>query len=348
LNKQPGIHSFCEIVEQSYAWAATLAGAEAQADGLRGWLRQPYTEAVFTGCGSTHYLSLSAAAIWQTLTGNPARALPASELWLFPGLSQPRPPSLLVAISRSGATTETLRAVDMYRRLVGDDVLAVTCYPDRPLVAKAKQALIAQGAEEKSIAQTRSFTSMLLLTQFAAALASGRDDFLNQLSRLPSLGSRLVSTYHGLAQQLGQDPQIERFVFLGSGPNYGLACEAMLKMKEMSCCSSEAFHFMEFRHGPKSVVGPEMLIVGLMCDAAREHEIAVLAEMKDLGARVLAVDDSADGLPADYVVALHSNLSDVARGPLMLPVLQLMAYYRALNNGLDPDRPLNLEAVVEL
>jgi len=353
MNLQPGTHTYREITGQADAWAATLAAAEAQADDLRSWLDQLWAQVVFTGCGSTHYLSLSAAATWQALTGHPARALPASELWLFPDLSLPRSPSLLVAISRSGETTETLRAVDVYRQLVGDDVLAVTCYPNCSLTTAATRVLVTRHAEEESVAQTRSFTSMLLLTQFAAALASGQDDFLDQLRALPSLGRRMLGTYEELAQRLGQDTDIGRFVFLGSGAYYGLACEAMLKMKEMSLSPSEAFHFLEFRHGPKSVVGPDMLIVGLVSEAAREREAAVLGEMRDLGARVLAIASpsdgaSADGLPADDVVALKSNVSDLARGSLMLPIPQLMAYYRAMSRGLNPDRPTNLEAVVRL
>jgi glucosamine--fructose-6-phosphate aminotransferase (isomerizing) len=348
MDVKPGTYTYGEILSQSDIWAATLAAAEAQADELRSWLARPRPEVIFTGCGSTYYLSLSAAAIWQILTGNLARALPASELWLFPESSLPRPPSLLVAVSRSAETTETLRAVDMYRQRGGSDVLAVTCYADQPLTAVATRTLVAHEAKEESVAQTRSFTSMLLLTQFVAALASRHTDLLDQLWSLPALAGRVIASFENLARRLGQTPSLARFVFLGSGPNYGLACEAMLKMKEMSLSASEAFHFLEFRHGPKSTVGPDMLVVGLVSETARAQETAVLAEMRRLGAHVLAVAESVDALPADEVVALNSHLSDAARAPLVLPILQLMAYYRARSKGLNPDRPTHLEAVVKL
>ena len=147
MNLQPGSHTYREIIGQSDAWSATLAAAEAQADDLRAWLDQPWAEVIFTGCGSTYYLSLSAAAIWQALTGNQARAVPASELWLYSASFLPQPPALLVAVSRSGETTETLRAVDVYRRLVGDDILAVTCCPGCSLTAQATRVLVARHAE---------------------------------------------------------------------------------------------------------------------------------------------------------------------------------------------------------
>jgi glucosamine--fructose-6-phosphate aminotransferase (isomerizing) len=147
-------------------------------------------------------------------------------------------------------------------------------------------ALIVREAQEQSIAQTRSFSSMLVLAQaWAWLLANG--EHLQTLSSLPAIGDRLISENLDLAQQLGEDRGLDRFFFLGSGPQYGLACEAMLKMKEMSLSYSEAFPFMEFRHGPMSMVNDATLIVGLLSDAARDYEVAVLEEMRALGARTL-------------------------------------------------------------
>ncbi len=347
---RPGGYTYREIVGQHEAWSATLAAAAAEAQGLRPWLARPRAQVVFTGCGSTHYLALAAAAVWQAVTGMQTRACPASELWLHPELVLPAPPALLVAISRSGETTETLRAVEVYRQRVGDDVLAVSCYDGQPLVAAATRALVARGAEEESVAQTRSFTSMLLLAEYAALLAAGHDDALAAVQALPALAARLIATYAALAEQLGREQRLQRFVFLGSGTRYGLACEAMLKMKEMSLSPSEAFHFLEFRHGPKSVVGPDMLVVGLLGQDAREQEAAVLTEVREMGARtlVLAEEQGRSPLPADDAVYLESRLPDALRGPLYLPVLQLLAYQRATAKGLNPDLPRNLSAVVVL
>lgn len=347
---EPGGYTYREIVGQAEAWAATLAAAASEAASLGPWLAKPRAHVAFTGCGSTYYLSLAAAATWQAVTGTQTRAFPASELWLYPEMVLPASPSLLVAVSRSAETTETLRAVEVYRQRVGDDVMAICCYPARPLTASARYALVARGAEEQSVAQTRSFSSMLLLAECAALLAAGRDSAVRDLQALPSLAERQIAEHEPLAQELGSNPEIQRFVFLGSGSRYGLACEAMLKMKEMTLSASEAFHFLEFRHGPKSVVGPDMLVVGLLSQDARDREAAVLAEMREMGARtlVLAEERGPEPPPADHVVYLESGLPDVLRGPLYLPVLQLLAYYRALAKGLDPDRPRNLSAVVYL
>jgi glucosamine--fructose-6-phosphate aminotransferase (isomerizing) len=341
-------HTYREIKSQSETWAATLASFEEQSKGFGEFFAQPYSEVIFTGCGSTYYLSMAASVIWQSLTGVPARALPASELWLFPEAFLTAQNPLLVTVSRSGETTETLRALGVYHERSGRNSLGITCYPQSRLARDATFHLIAREAEEESVAQTRSFTSMLLLAQCAAGMAAGRPDYLAGLALVPAALQRLFVDYEALAKQLAEDSLLDHIVFLGSGANYGLACEAMLKMKEMSLTRSEAFHFLEFRHGPKSVVTGATLVVGLISDRAREEESKVLAEMRALGARALALSETLEGLPVHEVVQLNSGLDDLSRGALYLPVLQLMAYYRAVEKGLDPDRPTNLEAVVRL
>jgi glucosamine--fructose-6-phosphate aminotransferase (isomerizing) len=342
------MYTYQEILSQGSTWAATLQDIDHLSEGTLYRLQETYQTAIFTGAGSTYYLSRAAAGIWQALTGQTARGVPASELWLFPGLYLTGQASLLVAVSRSAETTETLRAIHGYQEKTGRQPVVITCYPDREMARDTPFVLASPAAQEGSMAQTRSFTSMLLMAQTAASVAARREDYRAELQLLPGAFTRLVADYEPLARKLAGDPQHEQFIFLGSGTVYHLACEAMLKMKEMSLSPSEAFHFLEFRHGPKAVVTPRTLIIGLVSDTARDEERRVLAEMRGLGATVFALAEEAGGLEADEVIELHSGVGELARGALYLPILQLMAYYRAMNKGLDPDRPKNLDAVVRL
>ena len=134
----------------------------------------------------------------------------------------------------------------------------------------------------------------------------------------------------------------DRFYFLGSGPRYGLACELSLKMKEMSLSHSEPFRFMEFRHGPKSMVNEHTLIVGLVSETNRAHETLVLNEIRSLGARVVTMAE------AEADIVFNSQAHEAMRDVLYLPFGQMLAFYRSLSKGLDPERPHNLEAVVKL
>lgn len=341
-----GHHTFTEITTQTEAWADALRFFESvSADLQRAWAALSPRQVLFIGCGSTYYLSQAAAALFQGLTGVPARACPASELLLFTSQVVADPGhTLLIAISRSGTTTETLAAMDRFRQLHGLAVWGITCYAGTPIAQETELALIAEAAQEQSIAQTRSFTSMLVLAQALAACAAGVDT--SCLLELPRMGQRLLEEGAPLAEELGQRVDWGQFVFLGSGPQYGVANEAMLKVKEMSLSHSEAFHFLEYRHGPKSMADERTLVVGLLSREAHEYEQQVLREVGELGARVLALSPGGGGFGS--MICLPSELPSWALPVLYLPPLQLLAYHRAISKGLDPDRPRHLDAVVFL
>ena len=347
-----GQHTRSEILSQPRVWAATLAAFRAQAGAVeRLWHQRPVGQVLFTGCGSTHYLSLMGAALCQAVLRVTAAARPASELVLFPDLVYaPETERLLIAVSRSGTTTETVEAVRAFRVRERGRVLVITCDPDTPLGQEADVCLAATEAQEQSVAQTRSFSSMALLAQALIGHLAGLD--VGVLNSLPDILQRLLDAHHATVREIGEDSGIERFFFLGSGALYGIACEAMLKMKEMSLSYSEAFHTLEFRHGPMSMVNERALVVGLLSEQARTQEIAVLRQMREYGAHVLAVGAALDGEAlrawARAAVELPSGLPIWAQPVLHLPLLQLMAYYRAMTNQQDPDRPAKLQAVVSL
>lgn len=346
-----GVHTRHEITSQAEAWRKTMEAFAISRSALTRFLEGAEFERILViGCGSTHYLAHAAAVTLAHCTGIPSRAAPASELWLFPQTCL-NGRTLLLAVSRSGTTTETLRALEQFRTSGNGPAMAITCYPESALAQRADFALVAPDAQEQSVAQTRSFTSMFLLAQALAATLAHDEGMLTRLQRLPTALEGLVNRLEDWPRQLGEDVGIEQFFFLGSGPLYGLACEAMLKTKEMSLSHAEAYHPLEFRHGPMSIVDGRALVVGFLSDTGLAEEVRVLTDMQRLGAHVLAfAEDTAafSGWQPDYAVALQSGLGEWVRGPLYLVPIQLLAYYRALAKGLDPDRPTHLTAVVEL
>jgi glucosamine--fructose-6-phosphate aminotransferase (isomerizing) len=113
-------------------------------------------------------------------------------------------------------------------------------------------------------------------------------------------------------------------------------------MKEMTLTHSEPFHFFEFRHGPMSMVTDTSTIIGMRSSVNAGHEQTVLDEMRNLGGQILSLGET------DADIAFESLLPEEVRNVLYLPPLQLMAYYRAVAKGLDPDNPRNLSAVIQL
>jgi glucosamine--fructose-6-phosphate aminotransferase (isomerizing) len=337
-------HTFNEILTQPTAWLGALQAVRKNNSQIKKLRSEAYGQIVFIGCGSTYYLSLAAAPVAQELTGIVSRAFPASELLLHPQSKYPKNSgkTLLVAVSRSGTTTETIHAVRAFRERQKGTVIAITNYSGTPLADMGDISIVIPEGQEMSIAQTRSFASMYVASVATSAVLGDQDDLLARLDGLMPIGERLLQDYVEFAQQWGENQDLKQFFFLGSGPRYGLACETSLKLKEMSLSVSEPFYFLEFRHGPMSMVTKETLIIGLLSDSARSHEEAVVNDMRKLGANtILSAEDNAD-------VSFFSELPEIIRGVLYLPVLQLFGYYRATSSGLDPDKPKNLSTVVKL
>jgi len=332
-----------EIFSQPEAWSAAVELLKGQGDVVEQFYRTgKYDNLLFTGCGSTYYLALAAASLLQELSGTTALGLPASEIWLYPESSVPKGHNLLVAVSRSGETTETVRACESFKARGFGDVLTLSCYPGRALTAIGDLNLVFPSGQEQSIAQTRAFTTLYLATVGLGILWNSHRNWLDSLSGLSEVARDLIEQYAQLAEEWGRSTKLDRFYFLGSGPRYGLACELSLKMKEMTLSHSEPFHFLEFRHGPKSMVAPFALIVALLSEKNFEQEIAVAKEMQAMGANILTLAETG----AD--IAFHSGLPEPIRNVLYLPVIQKMAFERSLAKGLNPDQPNNLDAVVKL
>ncbi|MEJ2555650.1 MAG: SIS domain-containing protein [Anaerolineae bacterium] len=344
MNNSKGHHTFNEILSQPTAWMGAIEAVQQAYSRLKKLRSEAYGQIIFIGCGSTHYLSLAAAPVAQELTGVFSRAFPASELLLYPQSKYPKKngKTLLVAVSRSGTTTETLHAIRSFREARKGTVAVITNYPEAPLAGMGDINIVIPEGQETSIAQTRSFASMYVASVAMSAVLGDRDDLLASLDGLIPVGERLLCDYIEFARQWGENKDLKQFFFLGSGPRHGLACETSLKLKEMSLSVSEPFYFLEFRHGPMSMVTKETLLIGLLSDSARPQEEAVIQEMQKLGANTMVLaEDNAD-------VSLSSKLPEIIRGVLYLPVLQLFGYYRAISSGLDPDKPNNLSAVVQL
>ena len=349
----PGGHSLAEILSQPQFWSRSLEALERE--GSLAEVRQPFRYArewLFVGCGSSYYIALSAAAAWSSITGGRARAIPASELLLFPEIVLAGSANIAaVVISRSGRTSEAVRAAQVLEREKNIRVLAVTGTPDQPLEQTATATLPLLPCDEKSTVMTRSFTSMLIGLQYLAACEANNSALLHSFSRLPGLAQKAMDSLHPRVREFVAARQFADYVCLGQGPLYGLACETALKVNEMSVSYAQNFHTLEFRHGPKSIVGPETLVIFLLSEQGYDAECEVLQEVKGLGGTTLAVTNRVDQrarAASDLLIEFDFELPELVRlGPHIFAG-QLTGLYTGLKKGLDPDHPRHLSRVVVL
>jgi len=331
-----------EILTQTDAWAGALKQVNKLKQELCDLVQGTYRQIIFTGCGSTYYLSQAASSLYQQKTGLICTAVPGGELLMNPSTIYTGSNNLLFAISRSGSTSETVNSVRHFKEQQAGQVISISNYVESPLSKISDLALCIEQGQEMSIAQTRAFSSMYLAAVAVAMLASNSEDLLDEMERLPAIGKALIEKYRAQARLIGENLDIDRFYFLGSNHRYGLACEGSLKVKEMTLTHAEPFHFLEFRHGPISMVNDKTCIVGLLSDDKRAPEEKVLKEAREYGAQVVTLAEK------DADISFRSGLTEIIRDVLYLPILQLTAFYRSIKKGLDPDKPKNLNAVVYL
>jgi glutamine---fructose-6-phosphate transaminase (isomerizing) len=351
--KKPGTHSLREILSQPHTWTNCLKeldSSEALAE-----LADEFKDAsewMFVGCGSSYYVAQSAAVSWTALTGLRARAVPASELLLFPdSILTGTEDVAAVVISRSGQTSEAVRAAEMLEKEKGIRTLGVSCAGDRPLQQITSSALTLRPADEESTVMTRSFSSMLLALQYLASHVGGKHAFGKSLHKVPVGTESVLQALHQRIREFVNGNQFADYVFLGQGPFFGIASECALKVTEMSLSYAQNFHALEFRHGPKSVVGPETLVTFLLSETGYAEECEVLQEIKSLGATTLTIANHADDrarASSDLLIEFGFDVPELARLAPYTLAGQLLGLYTGLKKGVDPDNPRHLTRVVML
>ncbi|GAB6102296.1 glucosamine-6-phosphate deaminase [Thermococcus sp.] len=290
-------------------------------------------EVVYTGCGSSHFLS-QPLAMATTRLGGRGFSAPCSELLYSREWYSIGKPGLLVAISRSGETTEAINALDA----LNVPGFALTAY-ESTLSKRADYALVVP-VHEESVVMTHSFTTFYF--SFIQLLLSSYGRETHDAELVSSLTKEVLGSEEYI-REIVKGFDFWNVIFLGSGILYPIALEAMLKMKEMALFWSEAYQTFEVRHGFKSIADNGTLVVLLVNEPFDWHE-KLTKEFKSQGARVLTVGRKDTG--ADYFIEVP-KIEEILSPVLHLPVIQLLAYYKAIERGLDPDRPRFLSKVVK-
>ena len=345
-------HTIDEILSQPVVWDNVFDHLDNFKKCFQILLEKEKDEIFFIGCGTSYYLALSAAYIFTHITGMRALALPASDILFFHESLYKRKNRIgSVIISRSGTTSEAVWAAKKLQNEYNLSPCAISCRPESELVKVCENALLIPEADEKSVVMTRSFTAMLLTLQILASYKADDKYFRNELEQLPKLGKKIIDAYEQLPEKICKENDFNNFVYLGQGPYYGVACESMLKIKEMSVSNSEAYHSLEFRHGPMSLSNEHMLLTYFLSDKGYKEELRLLKDMKKLGTKSLVICEKvSDEISeyADYLIELNSGLCDFARLVLCVPFTQLLGYHKALSKGMNPDSPKNLTQVVSI
>ena len=367
-NEEIGLGSYShymqkEIFEQPIAVANTLemlSNAQSIAPNLVGSEAEKIfsetRQILILACGTSYHAGLVARYWLETVAGLPCNVEIASEYRYRDPIADPN--TLVVGISQSGETADTLAALEYAKRLEHRHSLAICNVPESALIRQAELRFLTRAGPEIGVASTKAFTtqlaSLLLLT---VTLAKMR----NRLS--PEAEQRMLEALRhlpvALQNALKIEPEVkiwaQSFVqkhhalFLGRGVHYPIAMEGALKLKEISYIHAEAYAAGELKHGPLALVDSDMPVVAI---APNDQLLGKLkSNLQEVHARGGELYVFAD---ADSQITSNDNLHVIRlseHAGLLSPILhtiplQLLAYHVALVKGTDVDKPRNLAKAV--
>jgi len=348
-----------EIFEQPVALANTLEmlgaarsiqpglfGAESEA------LLKEVGQVLIIACGTSYHAGLVARYWLESIAGIPCAVEVASEYRYRESVPDPR--TLVVTISQSGETADTLAALQHAKALGMSRTLCICNVPESSLVRENALRFITRAGPEIGVASTKAFTTQLAaLYLLTLVLAKVRSRLTPEAE-----AAELHAVRHlpmAVASALELEPEIrvwsERFsmkqhaLFLGRGRHYPIALEGALKLKEISYIHAEAYPAGELKHGPLALVDREMPVIAVAPnDVLLEKLKSNLQEVRARGGELYVFADADSEMKeSDGVHVLHLPEHYGALSPLLHVVpLQLLAYHVALVRGTDVDKPRNL------
>ncbi len=348
-----------EIHEQPRALADTLTGRlladhtdvrlDSVAIGARAW--KGFNRIVIVACGTSWHAGLVGKFLIEGLARMPVEVDLASEFRYRKPLIGPK--DLVVAISQSGETADTLAALQEAKRL-GAQVLSICNVLESSIPRASEHVLYTHAGPEIGVASTKAFlTQIATLLLLAVRIGRARSTLSAEQARKHL--NALAAAPEQLESLLNQEAKIEQvarayaaardFLYIARGINYPIALEGALKLKEISYLHAEGYPAGEMKHGPIALIDEHVPIVAVATrNSSYDKLLSNLAEVKARGGRVVAIVNPRDRRVkalADHVLTVPKTLETVEPMLNVLP-MQLLAYHVADFNGTDVDQPRNL------
>jgi glucosamine--fructose-6-phosphate aminotransferase (isomerizing) len=303
-------------------------------------------------CGTSNHAGQVARYWLEEIAGIPCNVEIASEYRYRTSVANPK--TLVVTISQSGETADTLAALNHAKATGHGYTLAICNVPESAIIRQSKLRFLTRAGPEIGVASTKAFTTQLaglfLLTLVMAKVRGRLDEtreqqFLHELRHLPAAMQKVLALEPEIAEMSKHFANKHHALFLGRGMHFPIAAEGALKLKEISYIHAEAYPAGELKHGPLALVDKDMPVVSVAPnDTLLEKLKSNLQEVRARGGELFVFADanthihSSEGIHILQMPEHAGFLSPI----LHTAPLQLLAYYVALQKGTDVDKPRNL------
>jgi len=348
-----------EIFEQPDALANTLeivGGSKSIQPGIfgaeAGNLLADVDSILILACGTSSHSGFTARYWLEAIAGVPCNVEIASEYRYR--TSVPNPRQLIVAISQSGETADTLAALRHAKSLGQTKTLAICNVPESAIVRECALRFITRAGPEIGVASTKAFTTQLaalFLLTLVAAKVKGRlseeqeATYIHQLRHLPVAVNKVLELEDEIKAWSKRFADKHHALFLGRGRHYPIAMEGALKLKEISYIHAEAYPAGELKHGPLALVDADMPVISIAPnDQLLDKLKSNLKEVQARGGELYVFADADSEIPESdgvHILRLPEHYGELSPILHVIP-LQLLSYHVALVKGTDVDKPRNL------
>jgi glucosamine--fructose-6-phosphate aminotransferase (isomerizing) len=347
-----------EIYEQPFAVSQTLEGRfinQRIQDSAFGFDAPKIFDGIksiqILACGTSFHAGLVARYWFEELARVPCNIEVASEFrYRNPVLA---PDTLVVTISQSGETADTLAALKEAKRLGAKNALAICNVPESSLVRESDLVLLTRAGPEIGVASTKAFTTQLV-SLMLLVLAIGRRFELNEtlekhiteeLFKLPRQMEKVLQLDKEIEVLAEQFADKHHALFLGRGSHYPIAMEGALKLKEISYIHAEAYPAGELKHGPLALIDANMPVITVAPNNSLLEKLK--SNMQEVSARggqlIVFMDETLSSTPDENVQIIKVPQVDNHISPILYTLpLQLLSYHVAVLKGTDVDQPRNL------
>ena len=302
-------------------------------------------------CGSAYHVGIAAQYVMEDLAGIPVRVELASE-FRYRRMT-PDPNALVIVISQSGETADTLAALRKSKE-EGLKTLAIVNVLGSSIAREADNVFYTMAGPEISVATTKAYSAQLIACYLLAikfALSRGKignkqcEDMLAELAAIPDKIEKILQDKERIQWFASKYSSASDIFFIGRGVDYAISMEGSLKMKEISYIHSEAYPAGELKHGTISLVEDGTLVIGVLTQSdLLEKTLSNMEECKSRGAYLMALTSYGNYFvedTANFTVYIPKTDEHFAASLAVIP-LQLLAYYMSVSKGLDVDKPRNL------
>lgn len=342
--------TYKEIRETQSSLHKTREKLDADFESIRAFFNwKQHASIIFMGCGSSYSLSQSLAVASNFMLGKPSFAYPAGDVFLHvESYAEQFENSIVVVVSRSGETSEVRLCIEALRaKGVSFKVCSINCTEDSSIEKLSGYSINIPWAYDHSVCQTRTVSCLYFAGMYILGRISDNSEVQAGLLHAIGQADRFMDEWEGKIAALAKVP-FTNGVVLGDAELAGICDEGALTFKEICQLPSNYYHMLDSRHGPMVLFGEGTLVLMVLSGVDCKYELALVEDIVKRGAEVLVYSDLPADIPGVMNISFGKDLPHIVRGLPFIWICQLLTCYKAVEIGVDPDRPSGLSPFIAL